>query len=84
MKGSLVRAALLVGSAGMLGACGGGGNKEKANLEAAVDSMSTHRDSTIRALDSSKTGAAAGQQVDTTKLGAAKTESILSKARKSP
>jgi hypothetical protein len=46
--------------------------------------MSLHRDSTIRALDSSKTGAAVGRQVDTTKLGAAKTESILTKARKAP
>ena len=82
MRESLVRAAMLVGIAGVLGACGG--KTDKKNFEAAVDSMSTHRDSTIRALDTSRTGAAVGQQVDTTKLGAAKTESILSKARKSP
>jgi hypothetical protein len=64
-----------------LGACGGG---NKASFQASADSMGTHLDSTRRALDSSKTGAAAGQQVDTTKLGAAKTESILTKARKAP
>ena len=66
-----------------LGACTGG-NKDKASFQAAADSMGTHLDSTKRALDSSKTGAAVGQQVDTTKLGAAKTESILTKARKTP
>lgn len=81
MKGSLSRVALLVGVAVALGACGKG---EKSDFQAAADSMSQHRDSTIRALDTSKTGAAAGQQVDTTKLGAAKTESILTKARKTP
>lgn len=66
-----------------LGACTGG-DKDKASFQAAADSMGIHLDSTKRALDSSKTGAAVGQQVDTTKLGAAKTESILTKARKAP
>ena len=77
------RLAALTGIMVALAACGGG-NKEKASFQAAADSMGTHLDSTKRALDSSKTGAAVGQQVDTTKLGAAKTESILTKARKAP
>jgi hypothetical protein len=70
----------MVGLVAVLGACGG----SKADFKASADSMSQHLDSTKRALDSSKTGAAAGRQVDTTKLGAAKTESILTKARKTP
>lgn len=82
MRQSPLRVCAVVGLAAFLGGCGGT-NKEKASFEAAVDSMSTHRDSTIRALDSGKTGVANGQ-VDTTKLGAAKTESILTKARKTP
>jgi hypothetical protein len=77
------RLAAVAGITVALAACGGG-NKDKASFEAAADSMGTHLDSTKRALDSSKTGAAAGRQVDTTKLGAAKTESILTKARKAP
>lgn len=80
MRQSLLRAAVLIGIAGIVASCKG--NKD--NFQASVDSMNTHRDSTIRALDSSKSGAAVGQQVDTTKLGAAKTESILTKARKTP
>jgi hypothetical protein len=79
MMGAVALASLAL----TLGACGSG-KGEKANFQASVDSMSTHLDSTKRALDSSKTGAAVGQQVDTTKLGAAKTESILTKARKTP
>jgi hypothetical protein len=79
MKGSALRFTMLVACATMLG-CGKG---TKADFQASADSMSQHRDSTIRALDSSKTGVANGQ-VDTTKLGAAKTESILTKARKTP
>jgi hypothetical protein len=67
---------VLVASAG---ACGGG-NKDKAQFQAAVDSMTRPRDSTIRAMDSAGTL----PRVDTTKLGAAKTESILTKARKAP
>jgi hypothetical protein len=80
MKGPVLRAVLLIGLATLFAACGKG---TKSDFQAAADSMTQHRDSTIRVLDSSKTGAANGQ-IDTTKLGAAKTESILSKARKSP
>jgi hypothetical protein len=75
---SLLRSASLLGIALALGACGS--KNDQANFQASVDSMSTHRDSTIHALDS--TGAR--RPVDTTKLGAAKTESILTKARKTP
>jgi hypothetical protein len=75
--------AALAGIMVALGACTGG-DKAKASFEASADSMGTHLDSTKRALDTSKTGAAVGKQVDTTKLGAAKTESILTKARKAP
>jgi hypothetical protein len=82
MKGSAWRAATLVGFAAALSACGGK-PKDKASFQASIDSMTPHLDSTKAALDSSKTGAAVGAQVDTTKLGAAKTESILTKARKS-
>ena len=81
MKATSLRALLMVGVVGALGACGKG---NKSEFQASADSMSVHRDSTIKVLDSSKTGAAVGQQVDTTKLGAAKTESILTKARKTP
>jgi hypothetical protein len=83
MRASFTRVVVLVGLTTVLGACGGG-NKDKASFQAAADSMGTHLDSTKRALDTAKTGAAAGRQVDTTKLGAAKTESILTKARKTP
>ncbi|HEY2375881.1 MAG TPA: hypothetical protein VGH98_07880 [Gemmatimonadaceae bacterium] len=79
MKGSALRVASLVGIAVALAACSGK-PKDKASFQASVDSMTPHLDSTKAALDSSKVGV----QVDTTKLGAAKTESILSKARKSP
>ena len=72
------RVAALAVAAG-LAACGGS-NKEKAQFDSAAGAFTEHRDSTVNALDSSK----AGQQVDTTKLGAAKTESILTKARKAP
>ena len=82
MRRHILHGIALLGLTAALGACGGT-NKDKASFEAAVDSMSQHRDSTIRALDSGKTGVANGQ-VDTTKLGAAKTESILTKARKTP
>ena len=83
MKRISCRLVALAGVVVGLAACGAG-DKDKANFKAAADSMSSHLDSTKRALDSSKTGAAVGQQVDTTKLGAAKTESILTKARKTP
>ena len=59
-----------------LAACGGG---NKQNFQASVDSMTKPHDSAVQALDSGQ-----ARQVDTTKLGAAKTESILSKARKQP
>ena len=77
------RLVALAGITMLLSACTGG-DKDKASFQAAADSMGTHLDSTKRALDTGKTGAAVGQQVDTTKLGAAKTESILTKARKTP
>lgn len=77
MSINLVRAGMAVTIAAVLAACTGG-NKEKASFEAAVDSMTRQRDSTVRALDT--TGVA--QHVDTTKLGARKTESVLTKARK--
>lgn len=83
MKRRICGVAALAGIAMVLGGCTGG-DKDKASFQAAADSMGMHLDSTKRALDTSKTGAAAGQQVDTTKLGAAKTESILTKARKAP
>ena len=82
MKRSAWRAASLAGIAAALAACSGK-PKDKASFQASVDSMTPHLDSTKAALDSSKTGAAIGAQVDTTKLGARKTESILTKARKS-
>ena len=78
MSKSLLRAALVVAAATLFGACGG--KNDRATFQAAVDSMTPHLDSTKRALDSS----GANRKVDTTRLGAAKTESILSKARKAP
>ena len=77
MSGKLVLFVSMAAAA--LTACSGG-NKDQRNMEAAMDSMTRPRDSAVKSLDSS--GRAA--QVDTTKLGAAKTESILTKARKSP
>ena len=82
MKGSALRAAGLITIAAALAACSGK-PKDKASFQASVDSMTPHLDSTKKALDTARTGAAIGAQVDTTKLGAAKTESILTKARKS-
>ena len=76
MSRSHLRVALVLAIASSLAACGG--KNDTAKFQAAVDSMSLHRDSTIHALDST------GRPVDTTKLGAAKTESILTKARKTP
>ena len=83
MTRSMCRVAALASITVVLSACTGG-DKDKASFQAAADSMAPHLDSTKRALDSSKTGAAVGRQVDTTKLGAAKTESILTKSRKAP
>jgi hypothetical protein len=79
MSGKWIRGCAVLMLAAGLGACGGT-NKEKEKFEAAAGALTEHRDSTVRALDSTK----AGKQVDTTKLGAAKTESILTKARKKP
>ena len=75
---SLWRAVSAIAVVSAIAACGG--KNDQAKFQAAVDSMTPHRDSTIRALDSAGTH----RQVDTTKLGAAKTESILTKARKTP
>lgn len=76
MGRSLLRAASAIGVVVLLAACGRG---DKQNFQASVDSMIPRHDSAVTALDSGR-----GRPVDTTKLGAAKTESILSKARKSP
>ena len=67
-----------LGLAIVLAGCGGSDSQSK--MEASMDSMTRPRDSTVRSLDSSGKAAT----VDTTKLGAAKTESILTKARKAP
>lgn len=76
MVRSLVGIASAIGIVIALGACGGG---NKQNLQASVDSMTKPHDSAVQALDSGR-----GQAVDTNKLGAAKTESILAKQRKQP
>lgn len=76
MVRSLVGIASSIGIIVALGACGGG---NKQNFQASVDSMTKPHDSAVQALDSGK-----AKQVDTTKLGAAKTESILTKERKAP
>jgi hypothetical protein len=79
----MTRKLVLVTSIGTIiaaAACGGG-DKDQRTMEAAMDSMTRPRDSAVRSLDSS---ANPGQPVDTKKLGAAKTESILTKARKAP
>ena len=78
MSTKLARGFAALGAIVALGACGG--NSDQAKLESAAGALANQRDSTVRALDS--TGAA--RQVDTSRLGAAKTESILAKARKSP
>ncbi len=54
-------------------ACGGGHNQ----VQAAADSMTRQHDSTMRQMDSGR-----APTVDTTKLGAAKTESVLTAQRK--
>ena len=76
MVRSLAGIASSIGVMVVLGACGGG---NKQNFQASVDSMTKPHDSAVQALDSGKAA-----QVDTTKLGAAKTESILAKERKAP
>lgn len=57
-----------------------GGNAEHQKVQAAADSMATQHDSAVHQMDSGR----AATQVDTTKLGAAKTESILTAQRKKP
>lgn len=79
MTRSSMRGVLLVLAAVVVAACGGQ-NKDQQKINAGLDSLTAKHDSSVRALDS--TGAP--KQVDTTKLGAAKTESILTKARKKP
>ena len=76
MAGRTSRVARIVALAACLGlpACGGGHGQ----MQAAADSMTRQHDSTVRQMDSGR-----APVVDTTKLGAAKTESILTKARKS-
>jgi hypothetical protein len=78
MSSTLVRGCIALGLLAAVAACGGG-KEGTAKMQAAMDSMTGQRDSAIRAMDS--TGKA--RAVDTTKLGAAKTESIRAKARKS-
>ncbi len=60
-------------------ACGGG-KAEHQKVQAAADSMAMQHDSAVHQMDSGR----AATQVDTTKLGAAKTESILTVQRKKP
>ena len=79
MISNLTRGGMILAVALALGACTGG-DADKKKFEAAAGALSERRDSTVKALDSSGTPG----QVDTTKLGAAKTESILAKARKRP
>jgi hypothetical protein len=79
MQRYLVRGCVAVLMIVGLGACGGD-DAEKAKFESAAGALAGQQDSSVRALDS----AGRRPQVDTTKLGAAKTESILTKARKSP
>ena len=79
MSNDLVRGFAALGTIVVLGACGGG-DSDQAKLESAAGALTQQRDSSVQAIDSSKTL----RQVDTSRLGAAKTESILTKARKSP
>jgi ABC-type glycerol-3-phosphate transport system substrate-binding protein len=74
------RSAIVLAALACLAACGGAGDRDKASMQKAAQAMTQQRDSTINAMDSTR----AGQQVDTSKLGAAKTESILTKVRKQP
>jgi hypothetical protein len=78
MSSNLVRGFAAAAAIAALGACGG--DADQAKLESAAGALTQQRDSTVQAIDSSKTL----HQVDTTRLGAAKTESILTKARKTP
>ncbi len=77
MAGTTSRAARMVVLAAciFLPACGSGHQQ----VQAAADSMAVQHDSTMRQMDSGK-----APTVDTTKLGAAKTESVLTAQRKKP
>lgn len=79
MKSYIARGLVAVLIMVALGACGGD-DADKAKFESAAGALAGQQDSSIKAMDSSATR----RQVDTTKLGAAKTESILTKARKTP
>ncbi len=77
MAGTPGRAARIVALAACrsLPACGSGHRQ----VQAAADSMAVQHDSTMRQMDSGRV-----PTVDTTKLGAAKTESVLTAQRKKP
>lgn len=74
------RAGVIAGAAVCLAAAACGGRSEHQKVEAAADSMAVQHDSAVHQMDSTRAPA----QVDTTKLGAAKTESILTAQRKKP
>jgi hypothetical protein len=76
MISNLARGGIVLAVALALSACTGG-DADKKKFEAAAAGLAEQRD---KALDSTGTPG----KVDTTKLGAAKTESILAKARKTP
>lgn len=76
-RGALLAAGVVTCLA--VAACGGG-QSEHQKVEAAADSMAAQHDSAMHQMDSGR----AATQVDTTKLGAAKTESILTSQRKKP
>ncbi|HKO16446.1 MAG TPA: hypothetical protein VJU87_09405 [Gemmatimonadaceae bacterium] len=73
------RTAIVLAALTCIAGCGAG-DKNNANMQKAAEAMTQQRDSTINAMDSTRST----QQVDTSKLGAAKTESILTKVRKQP
>ncbi len=61
-----------------IGACGGGKAKNQ-QVQAAADSLAIQHDSSMKQMDSGR-----APVVDTSKLGAAKTESVLTAQRKKP
>ncbi len=75
MAGTVGRAARIAALAACMSlpACGGGHRQ----MQAAADSMAVQHDSAMQQMDSGRT-----PTVDTTKLGAAKTESVLTAQRK--
>ncbi len=75
MATSITRAAAVVALGLLMSTVGcGSGHRQ---VEAAADSMTRQHDSTMRQMDSGRVPV-----VDTTKLGAAKTESVLTAQRK--